>query len=238
MENLRHMGFQGKFDIRYNADKDVDTVTGDGVGEKLRTLIPGFIPKNLYSADGEYISDPGWSILHPILGDITVTRLPPPIQRFALPRVQVTISGACDNVPMAVPMCKKFNTEHYIQLQPTDYSARRYIAYMDGSNQKEIALPNDLRLSPTIPPTVGLDNTLNLSMSGQQVYKLCENPELNSQLVYGIYERSTCLNPVLECQRLLEAHRLLQEKVPKKIILFFPLETLWKKHVTISFGLI
>lgn len=220
MENLRHIGFQGKFDIRYAPYSDDDTVTGDGSGEKLRTLISGFVPKNLYDPDGKYISDSGWTVIHPILGDITVTRLPPPLQRFALPRVSVTISGACDNVPMI--MCKKFNTEHYIQLQPTDYPARRYIAYMENSNQKEIALPNSLRLSPKDSFAVDIDNTLNLSISEQQVYRLCETPELNSQLVYGIYERDSCLNPVLECQRLLEAHRLLQEEAPKKAILFFP----------------
>lgn len=160
MENLRHIGFQGKFDIRYAPYSDDDTVTGDGSGEKLRTLISGFVPKNLYDPDGKYISDSGWSVIHPILGDITVTRLPPPLQRFALPRVSVTISGACDNVPMI--MCKKFNTEHYIQLQPTDYPARRYIAYMENSNQKEIALPNSLRLSPKDSFAVDIDNTLEL----------------------------------------------------------------------------
>lgn len=220
MENLRHIGFQGKFDIRYAPYSDDDTVTGDGSGEKLRTLISGFVPKNLYDPEGKYISDSGWSVLHPILGDITITRLPPPLQRFALPRVPVTISGACDNVPMI--MCKKFNTEYYIQLQPTGYPARRYLAYMEDANQKEIELPNNLRLSSKALPAVGIDNALNLSISEQQVYRLCEIPALNSQLVYGIYERASCLNPVLECQRLLEAHRLLQEKDPKKIILFFP----------------
>lgn len=181
MENLRHMGFQGKFDIRYATYSDFDTVTADGVGEKLRTLISGFVPKNLYSSvDSEYISDSGWSVLHPILGDITITRLPPPLQQFALPRVPVTISGACDNIAMI--MCKKFNTEHYIQLQPTDWPARRYIAYMESSRQKEIKLPDNLRLSPKTSPVVGFGKTLSLSMSEQQVYSLCENTELNSQL--------------------------------------------------------
>lgn len=220
MENLRYMGFQGKFDIRYATYSDFDTLTGDGVGEKLRTLIHGFIPINLYGADKNYIYHSGWNNLHPILGDITVTRLPPPLQQFALPRVKVTISGACDNVPMI--MCKKFNTDYYVQLQPTDWPARRYIAYIEDSNPKEISLPANLRLSLKTSSILELEKNLELSIVEQQIYSLCENIELNSQLVYGLYERG--LNPILECQRLLEAHRLLQEKTKKKSILFFPQE--------------
>lgn len=222
MENLRHMGFQGKFDIRYATYSDFDTITGDGVGEKLRTLIQGFVPINLYDTDNKYIYHSGWDNLHPILGDIAVTRLPPPLKQFGLPRVAVTISGACDNIPMS--MCKKFNTNYYIQLQPTDWPARRYIAYIEDSHTKEISLPWDLRLSLQALSIEELEKNLELSLIEQQIFSLCENTELNSQLVYGLYERERGLNPALECQRLVEAHRLLQKKIKKKSILFFPQE--------------
>ena len=212
MQRLRELGFKGAFHFCYLEYPEGEKKTGRAAA-KLQILIPEF-------KEGEVES--------PTLGIMHIERIYPETY-FAgkdIDRAELCFSAACDTIPAAPDiMLARFNTEYFVQLQPTDWqypSAFRY--FITKKKEGITSLPKDARLTSSRP---NLEvNGDNLTDKEKRLQQLVGEENYHSQLVYRFYNskqtRNNRITPSTFLDRLVSAHLELAQNTNKPSILIFP----------------
>lgn len=152
MKRLRTLGFEGTFDVRYHECEEIEyihtynellnlckenNITRYITGLKLEYLISGYKTK-----DDEI--DTSVEIKGSEFGKLTITRLPYKTDDYKLHPVELTLCAADDNIQNNLnTYLLKYNTAHYIALQPTDWVRKRFAV----SHEKTVYLSANGRLS-------------------------------------------------------------------------------------------
>ena len=231
MKNLRSKGFEGTFDILYNdidkykeyADPNRNEQIGL-FGKNLEKLIDGFEVKRIKDYTPE-------SIEHKELGKLKITHFPEE-GNIKLDNVILSMSAANDCPIFDEAKYKaKFNTENFIQLQPTDWVGFRQVI---DKNNNLVWFSNDPRLSEN--KKIDYDNAKEV-LKNSALSALLDNKKINSQLIYGLYpdidkenyewnsaaqeyirkwKKKPNLNPLLILSRLIDANLSINDKSENK----------------------
>lgn len=223
MKRLRTLGFKGVFDIRYHECEEIDyintyldlisflkscSLTSHLTGLKMETLING------YKTNNSEI-DPGISLLYTDIGEITITRLPYKSSEYALDKVELTLCAADDHVyDDRSTYLAKYNTEHYIGLQPTNWVKKRFTLSHSGSSE----LSAESRLSH-IESSIYLPS---LNMIETRVLNICHNENFETQLLYALGKKDTGTRWE-QVGRLINAHLAMKSR-KHPLVLIVPYE--------------
>ena len=231
MKNLRSKGFEGTFDILYNdIDKYIEYANPNrnkwiGIfGKNLEKLIDGFTAKSIEDYTPQYID-------HKELGKLKIRHFPQEVN-IELDNVILSMSAAYYWPIFDQAKCKsKFNTENFIQLQPTDWTISGQVI---DKNNNVLYLSYNARLSGN--KKIDYDNAKEV-LKNSALSALLDNKKFNSQLIYGLYpdidkenyewnekecrwqinwKKEPNLNPSLILSRLIDANLSINDKSENK----------------------
>lgn len=230
MGQLRSLGFNGVFDV-WCEDKEGSELLFDKAyrynDEKLVTKRMLQMLPNLKSIQDDLYEDN-------VYGQMRLSSLPLDFNtnkdfQLSLKPLDLCISGAEDGNGFLHIKQKKanlFNVKLFISLQPTNWTAGGGDSFIVDSF--EVVMPLiDQKTSRLSCPQVLNFSASDLNEKELKIFKCLENPNIHSQLVYGIYDRQGALSPQIQFQRIINAHLALEEKTRKTSVLLVPQKKLY-----------
>jgi hypothetical protein len=235
MAKLRSMGFRGVFDIQCN-DKVGAELINSQTGHLYINTTP-LVSQQLITMIPELASTPptpqGTRVV-PTLGTVTLSSLPfnyETAKGLTLPPADLVVSAGNDRSSYDTSV---FNGKSYIGLQPTDWHMGSNLVVDQDGILTTLPTAQIMRLSSETSSRLPDISSTKPSDVEKRVLKAATSPNVNTQLVYGLYPGQAFnidlgslsdtghLDQEIEMKRIIEAHLELAKKTGKASLLLLP----------------